>query len=316
MVDQMAEQVAENEEALPQLLGDFAPIDVWQQHMNTVFYGLRGERLRELYQTFAAADYRLGYALAADYVERATRRQKAGPETEAAPLTIMEWGCGNGNLAACFLDHVKALDQDATLYPRVQYVLIDASETVLASARANAELAGHGDRVQFVHATVQELQSYRDGSIDRIFCNELWSELPTKLLLRKAGDVMEEHIRPNLKETRLVDFPDWLGLVQAFDQTDIAGLKPLPAFLEDILWEREYHKIEAKDVPFRRLVTDFLKLFDEELLMPVNVGAAASLKEAHRLLAPDAIGFSSFDAGTADEAVLNDPEKPCYNLVG
>ena len=203
-----------------------------------------------------------------------------------------------------------------TLPRVVQYVLIDASETVLASARANAELAGHGDRVQFVHATVQELQSYRDGSIDRIFCNELWSELPTKLLLRKAGDVMEEHIRPNLKETRLVDFPDWLGLVQAFDQTDIAGLKPLPAFLEDILWEREYHKIEAKDVPFRRLVTDFLKLFDEELLMPVNVGAAASLKEAHRLLAPDAIGFSSFDAGTADEAVLNDPEKPCYNLLG
>ena len=64
----------------------------------------------------------------------------------------MEWGCGNGNLAACFLDHVKALDRDATLYPRVQYVLVDASETVLASARANAELAKHGDRVQFVQA--------------------------------------------------------------------------------------------------------------------------------------------------------------------
>ena len=103
MVDQVAEQVAENEEALPQLLGDFAPIDVWQQHMNTVFYGLRGERLRELYQTFAAADYRLAYALAADYVERATQRQKlalsgaqqsrrAGPGTGAAPLTIMDGG--------------------------------------------------------------------------------------------------------------------------------------------------------------------------------------------------------------------------------
>ena len=323
----MAEQVAENEEAFPQLLGDFAPIDVWQRHVNTVFYGLRGERLRELYQTFAVADYRLGYALAADYVERATQRQqlapggsgqrrRAGPEAGAAPLTIMEWGCGNGNLAACFLDHVKALDRDATLYPRLQYVLVDASETVLASARANPDLAGHQDRVQFVRATVNDLQSYRDGSIDRIMCNELWSELPTKLLLRKAGDVMEEHIRPNLKETRLADFPDWPGLVQAFDQADIARLKPLPAFLEDLLWEREYHKIEARDVPFRRLVTDFLKLFDEELLVPVNVGAAASLEEARRLLAPDALGFSSFDAGTADEAVLNDPEKPCYNLVG
>lgn len=316
MVDQIAEQVAENEEALPQLLGDFAPIDVWQRHMNAVFYGLRGERVRELYQTFAAADYRLGYALAADYVQRATQRQKAGPDPGETPLTIMEWGCGNGNLAACFLDHVKALDRDAVLYPRMQYVLIDASDTVLEGARANAELAKHEDRVQFVQATVPDLQSFADGSIDRIFCNELWSELPTKLLLRKAGDVMEEHIRPNLKETRLPDFPDWPGLVQAFDQADVAGLKPLPAFLDDILWEREYHKIDAKDVPFRRLITDFLKLFDEELLIPVNVGAAASLKEAHRLLAPDALGFSSFDAGTADEAVLNDPEKPCYNLVG
>ena len=315
----MAEHVAENEEALPQLLGDFAPIDVWQRHMNAVFYGLRGERVRELYQTFAAADYRLAYALAADYVERVTQRQKAcpdpstpgvvrptlrvhglsppvrsstslslrserteaqsrraDPEKETARLTVMEWGCGNGNLAACFLDHVKALDRDATLYPRVQYVLVDASETVLDGARANAELAKHGDHVQFVQATVPDLPSYADGSVDLIMCNELWSELPTKLLLRKAGDVMEEHIRPNLKETRLPDFPDWPGLVQAFEQADIAGLKPLPAFLEDILWEREYHKIEAKD----------------------------------------AIGFSSFDAGTSDEAVLNDPEKPCYNLMG
>ncbi len=316
MGDQVAEHVAENEEALPQLLGDFAPIDVWQRHMNAVFYGLRGERVREFYQTFAAADYRLGYALAADYVQRATQRRRADPEKGTGTLTVMEWGCGNGNLAACFLDHVKALDLDAVLYPRMQYVLIDASETVLDGARANAELAKHGDRVQFVQAMVPDLSSFADGSIDRIFCNELWSELPTKLLLRKAGDVMEEHIRPNLKETRLPDFPDWPGLVQAFDQADVAVLKPLPPFLEDILWEREYHKIEAKDVPFRRLITDFLKLFDEELLIPVNVGAVASLKEAHRLLAPDALGFSSFDAGTADEAVLNDPEKPCYNLVG
>ena len=300
MVDQMAEQVAENEEALPHLLGKFAPIDVWQQHMNAVFLRPAGRTpagtLSDRCRGGLPPGVRLGRGLRGTG-HSTPQKPVPGPEPPRSPL--WEWGCGNGNLAACFLDHVKALDQDATLYPRVQYVLIDASETVLASARANAELANHRDRVQFVHATVQELQSYRDGSIDRIFCNELWSELPTKLLLRKAGDVMEEHIRPNLKETRLVDFPDWPGLVQAFDQTDIAGLKPLPAFLEDILWEREYHKIEAKDVPFRRLVTDFLKLFDEELLMPVNVGAAASLKEAHRLLAPDAIGFSSFDAGTA-----------------
>ncbi len=312
----MTPQVAENEEALPQLLGEFAPVDVWQGHMNTVFYGLRGERVRDLYQTFAAADYRLGYALAADYVERALQRLKANPATASNPLTIMEWGCGNGNLAACFLDRVRALDGDAALYPRIRYVLVDASETVLDGARGNADLAGHRDRIQFVHAAVPDLQSYRDGSVDRIVCNELWSELPTKLLLRKAGDVLEEYIRPNLKETRLEDFPDWAGLIHLFEKTDVAGLKRLPAFLDDLVWEREYRPIEAKDMPFRRLVTDFLKLFDEEVLVPVNTGAAAVLKEAHRLMAPDALGLSGFDAGTVDEAVLNDPDKPCYNLVG
>lgn len=127
---------------------------------------------------------------------------------------------------------------------------------------------------------------------------------------------MEEHVRPNLKETRLQDFPDWTAFIEAFEHNDVPTLKGLPSFLEDIVWERTYNKIEAKDVPFRRLITDFLKFIDEEVLVPYNVGAASSLKEATRLLAPDAIGLSAFDAGTADLSVLNDPDKPCYNLLG
>ena len=308
--------VKEQEEALPQVLGDFAPVDVWQQQMNTLFYGLRGHRVRELYQTFAAADYRLGYALATDYVRRALQRHKARPETADVSLTIMEWGGGNGNLAACFLDRVKALDHDAVLYPRLTYRLMDASETVLESAKANADLSPHHDRVRFTHAGVKELERFTDGSVDRILCNEVWSELPTKLVLRKAGKVQEEHLRPNLKETRLNDFPDWAGFVQRFNKADVANLKPLPEFLDDIVWEREYHPIEAKDLPFRRLITDVVYRVDEEVLIPANVGAAASLKEAQRLMAPDALGFSSFDAGTAEEAVLNDPEKPCCTVLG
>ncbi len=314
----MAVQDGGNDDALPQLLGEFAPVDVWQRHMNAVFYGLRGDRVRDFYQTFAAADYRLGYALAADYVERALQRLKAAPApgNAAGPLTVMEWGCGNGNLAACFLDRVRELDRDAALYPRLRYVLLDASDVVLDGARGNADLARHRDRLRFVHAAVPDLSSWPDGSVDCIFCNELWNELPTKLLLRKAGDVLEEHIRPNLKETRLADFPDWAGFIRLFAKPDVDGLKHLPAFVDDLVWEREYRAIEARDVPFRRLITDFLKLFDEEVLVPVNTGAAVALKEAWRLLAPDALGFSGFDAGTVDEAVLNDPDKPCYSVVG
>ena len=312
----MAAHTATTEDALPQLLGDFSSIDVWQVHMNKVFYGLRGGELRDLYQTFAAADYRLGFALASDYVERVRQREIADPSASSTPLTIMEWGAGNGNLAACFLDRVRELDSTGSVYPRIEYILIDSSDVVLDSAKANADLAKHQGRVRFEHAQVPELKAFAEGSVDRIICNEFWSECPTKLLLRKAGDIMEEHVRPNLKETRLQDFPDWSAFIHAFDHIDIPTLKGLPRFLEDIVWEREYHKIEAKDVPFRRLVTDFLKLIDEEVLVPTNVGAASSLKEAKRLLASNAIGLSAFDAGTVELSVLNDPEKPCYNLLG
>ena len=312
----MTAQTATSEDSLPQLLGDFLPIDVWQIHMNHVFYGLRGGQLRDLYQTFAAADYRLGFALAADYMDRVQQREKTNPSASSTPLTIREWGCGNGNLAAGFLDRVRALDSAGTVYSRIEYVLIDSSDVVLDSAKANADLAKHQGRIKFEQAQVPELQGFADGSVDRIICNEFWNESSTKLLLRKSGDIMEEHVRPNLKETRLQDFPDWTAFIEAFEHNDVPTLKGLPSFLEDIVWERTYNKIEAKDVPFRRLITDFLKFIDEEVLVPYNMGAASSLKEATRLLAPDAIGLSAFDAGTADLSVLNDPDKPCYNLLG
>ena len=312
----MTAETAATDDALPQLLGDFSPIDVWQTQMNRVFYGLCGTQLRDLYQTFAAADYRLGFALAADYLKGVQQREKADPSKASNSLTIMEWGCGNGNLAACFLDRVQTLDLSGSVYPRIEYILIDSSDVVLESAKANQDLAKHQSRIRFEQAQVPELQSFADHSVDRIICNEFWNETPTKLLLRKAGDIMEEHVRPNLKETRLQDFPDWLGFIQAFEQVDVSALKGMPRFLEDIVWEREYHKIEGKEVPFRRLITDFLKFIDEEVLVPTNVGAASSLRETKRLLVADAIGFSAFDAGAVDLPVFNDPETPCYNLLG
>jgi hypothetical protein len=52
------------------------------------------------------------------------------------------------------------------------------------------------------------------------------------------------------------------------------------------------------------------------VVIPVNIGAYVTIREAKRLLAPDAVGFSSFDAGTADLKVLNDPDKPCSGQFG
>ena len=92
-------------DALPQLIGEYKPLDQWQTHLNQLFYGLRGDKLRSYYQTFASADFRLAHALAADYFERVTKREKtlgasrqaSGANASISPLTphpspFLNWG--------------------------------------------------------------------------------------------------------------------------------------------------------------------------------------------------------------------------------
>lgn len=312
-------------DALPQLIGEYKPLDQWQIHLNQLFYGLRGDKLRSYYQTFASADFRLAHALAADYFERVTKREKtAGRQSSnpipltphASPLTVLELGPGNGNLAACFLSHLKTLDKEGTVYPRVRYVMVDWEESVLDGALAHPDLTVHRDRVDLLCGSIDHITGVTDGTVDRIMCNELWNDLPTKLLAKHGGEVEEEYLRPNLSELLHAKIEDWSSFVRAFQEKNLDELKTFPPFLDELVWEKEYRKVEWKDLPYRKTIVDFLQAIDQEVLVPVNVGAFATLKEAKRLLAPDAIGFSAFDAGTADMNVLNDPEKPCYGQFG
>jgi len=330
----MTTTFSKNPDALPQLIGEFKPLDEWQAHISHIFYGLRAGNVREYYQTFASADYRLAHALAADYYARVCAREQASGKGQAARgkptsedptpclsplascLVVHEWGCGNGNLAACFLSHLKRLDMEGRVYPRVRYVLVDNQETVLNAAKRHPDLADHQDRIEVLCADVADLASVKDRTVDRIICNELWNELPTKLMLRKGSEVEEEYLRPNLSEAKHDEMTDWPGFVQAFEGKNSQALGQFPPFLEDIVWEKEYRKTEWGAVPYRKTITEFLKKLDEEVLVPVNLGAFATVKEAKRVLAEGAIGFSSFDAGTADLALLNDPEKPCYGQFG
>jgi len=321
----------ENPDDLPQPIGEFQPIDAWQRHINELFYGLRGGRLRDYYQTFTSGDYRLAHALAADYYARAAKREKAGgvsPPPRPSPnsgegegggaprLVILQLGAGNGNLAGCFLSHLKALDKDGLVYPRVRYVLVDPSEEVLASARAHPTLADHQERVEIVRAPLDHVASIPDAFVDRMLCSEVWNELPTKLMLRKDGEVEEEYLRPNLSAARYAEIRDWSAFVRAFHARDLAALRAAPPFLEDIVWERDYRKTDWAAVPYRKTITEFLKEVDDRVLVPINLDACATMKEAKRVLARDAIGLSAFDAGAADRKVLNDPEKPCYGTFG
>ena len=88
-----------NPDALPQLIGEFRPVDEWQMHINRLFYGLRGSRLGDYYQTFAAADYRLAHALAADYYEQVVKREKtryASRVTRGPPSLLWNGAAATG----------------------------------------------------------------------------------------------------------------------------------------------------------------------------------------------------------------------------
>jgi hypothetical protein len=322
----------DNPDALPQPIGEYRPFDEWQAHVNAIFYGLRGHRCHELYQTFASADYRLGHALAADYYDRVTKRDRDAPcgtrdanpssshpspvTRHSSPLVVVELGPGNGNLAACFLSHLKRLDTDTRVYPRVRYLLVDPQASALETAKAHPDLKEHLSQVETLVAAADHLAGIEDGTVDRIICSELWNELPTKLMLRKGGDLEEEFVRPNLNEKRQAGIADWPGFVKAFDAKDVAALQTFAFALEDIVWEREYQQVDWKAVPYRKSITEFLKRIDEQVLVPVNLGALAAVKEAKRVLSPQGIGLSGFDAGTSEMKVLNDPEKPCYGQHG
>ena len=119
-------------------------------------------------------------------------------------------------------------------------------------------LGPHKDHVEILCADVEQLAAIQDGTVDRIFCNELWTICrPSRF--RKAGEVEEEFLRPNLTEARHAEIADWSGFVQAFDEKNVQALSGYPTFLEDIIWEKEYRKSEWKAIPYRKTITEFLK---------------------------------------------------------
>lgn len=322
-------------DALPQLIGDYKPLDEWQAHLNRLFYGLRGDRLRDYYRTFTSADFRLAHALARDYYERVMRREKSrnsgkgetladiqrnsprdSPLAPESQLTVLELSPCNGNLAACFLSQLQELDQQSILYHRVRYILVDRSQSMLEMALAHPDLVPHRDRVETYCGSPDHVTGLPGGTVDRIIGNETWNELPTKLMAKQADNWEEEYVRPNLSEALHAKIQHWSSFVRAFEAGDLEFLRQQPPFLDELVWEKECRSVSWKDVPYRKTIVEFFKGIDQKVLIPVNLGAFAVLKEAKRLLAPDAIGLSVFDAGTADRDVLNDPEKPCYGQVG
>ena len=290
-------------------LGDFKPSNIWQTHINSIFYGIKGPLIHNHFQTYVSLDYRLAHALANDFYTRAKNQQ---PKNET--WYVQEWGVGNGNLAACFLSHLREIDSENEVYPSVHYILCDESEEILKGVRANPRLQEHASKFSTVRIDAEHLNCFRPSSVAKIISNEIWDDLATKVLLKHQGLFYEEYLCPFL-DMEAIPAEKNIFLEQ-FNNKDLTNLAQLPPFLDAIHWERDFQRINLDDWPFAEILKAHAEEFKDEIPMPINVGAFSTITKAKELLGPENFGYTSFDYGMKTMQDLNQEGRPYFNLYG
>ncbi|HIE42279.1 MAG TPA: hypothetical protein EYP95_03450 [Nitrospinaceae bacterium] len=290
-------------------LGEFQPSDIWQTHINSIFYGIKGPLIHNHFQTYVSLDYRLAHALANDFFNKAQ-----GQQPENGTWYIQEWGVGNGNLAACFLSHLREIDAENQVYPSLHYILCDESEEILKGVRANPRLQEHAGTFSTVRIHAEHLDCFRNGSVTKIISNEIWDDLATKVLLKHQDFYYEEYLCPFLDlDTLPIEKYEFL---EQFRTKDLAKLAELPPFLDAIHWERDFQRVDLADWPYAEILQAHAKEFKDEIPMPVNMGAFSTIAKAKELLGPGNFGYTSFDYGMKTMQDLNQEGRPYFNLYG
>jgi len=286
----------------PLPLGEFLPADRWQTHVNSIFYGMLGAGIHRHFQTYVSRDHRLAYCLADEFLEQC-------PAADS-PCFILEWGVGNGNLAACFLDRLRAGDPQGRVYPRVRYILCDYSREILNAA--SSRLQAHAGRFSAILADAAGPACFKPRSIDKILSNEIWDDLAAKVLWKDDGLLYEEYLRPMLVPRR--DGMDFESFKRFFAEKNPDGLTDAP--LDRIVWERAWQRVDTGGWPFARVLEAHVEQLAERVAVPVNLGALASLQRSWELLAPDSPGYSGLDYGMLSFDDLNRRERPWFNIYG
>ncbi len=290
-------------------LGDFKPSHLWQTHVNEIFYGSLGPKIHNHFQTYVSRDYRLAHALAEEFLQKILLSLQ-----DKETLFVHEWGVGNGNLAACFLSHLKSIDTEERVYPKTQYVLCDYSLEILKGARANPNLAAHKGHFSTVLIDAGELKCFRCNSAHKIISNEIWDDMATRVLLKHEGMVYEEFLQPLMEpESILGDFEDFCIF---FNNKNLNALMQYPEFLHTIHWERDFQRVDVSDWPYANALENHLENLADGIPVPINVGAFCTLEQAQKILLPESQGYTGFDYGMLSFQDLNQEGRPYFNLYG
>lgn len=288
-------------------LGDFRPSDEWQTHVNSIFYGMLGSGIHAHFQTYVSRDYRLAHSLAEEFFEEFRG-------FDGKTCFIHEWGVGNGNLAACFLSHLKSIDREGRVYRRVHYVLCDYSSEILNAALLHPQLREHAGHFAAIRVDAENLACFKPGSVHKIISNEIWDDLATKVLLKDGDSLYEEYLLPSLDPRHVpIDFEEFK---QLFAGKNLSRLAQLPPFLDKIVWERSWQRVDISDWPHAEVLEKHVGLLMDRIPVPINTGAFATLRKARELLHENAPGYSGMDYGMFSLDDLNRPGRPYFNLYG
>lgn len=289
-------------------LGDFQTADTWQVHVNHIFYGTKGPAIHHHFQTYVSRDHRLAHALADEFYAQCASAPDSGT------LAVQEWGVGNGNLAARFLGRVKELDTAGRVYPRILYTLCDYSQEILNGVQANPNLQEHAGRFATVRVDAGNMTCFQPGSLQKILSNEIWDDLATRVLVKSQGMLYEEYLQP------LID-PEVIGegletFQREFERADLQALSARPPFLDRIVWDRAFQRVEVSDWPFGQVIARHMKGIHDDIPTPINVGAFRTLETARNLLADSGQGYTGFDYGMLSMDHLNWEGRPYFKLYG
>jgi SAM-dependent MidA family methyltransferase len=288
-------------------LGEFKPSDYWGTHANAIFYGIKGPEIHNHFQTYVSRDHRLAHALANDFYAKARERR---PENDT--WIVHEWGVGNGNLAACFLSHLREIDSENEVYPFVYYILCDESEEILKGVRTNPRLLEHTGKFSTVRVHAGQLDCFRPHSVAKIISNEIWDDLATKVLLKHQGLFYEEYLCPFIDQQALPQE----AFIEQFKKRDLQSLCQYPDFLNTIHWERDFQRVDLDAWPFAEILKAHAEELKDEIPMPINIGAFSAIEKARELLKPGNFGYTSFDYGMKEIRDLNQEGRPYFNLYG
>lgn len=294
----------------PQILGKFDTTDKWQAHINKIFYGLKGPAIHSHFQTFVSQDHRLSHALAEDYYQHAIKSVK-----RPGIIYVQELGIGNGNLASCFLNHLKEIDRDGIVYQKTHYIPCDYSWEIIKGIKEKAELQKHSGRFSIVQLSAYNLGCFKENRTFKLISNELWDDLKTKVFVKMKGNVVEEYLQPRIEAEYLHGIEDLDGFVRDFNTGALERLKNYPSFINNIIWEKEYRPVDWTGISYGRIIRTMFKNIEESIDVPINVGAIKTIESAYSLL-QEGGSYSAFDYGLMNFDTLNNPDTECHNLYG